>query len=180
MKERYIKPELEAFDVGMINYARYLERKRLIAAPHYFNLLLGNIACAQADLLHAGLMIRDLPPGSVWSLAGIGNCQVRMNSVAIVAGGGVRVGLEDNIWYDQARTRLARNADLLKRIHSLAEAHERPLMTSAEFRSLFYLEEGSGRYGVRRGVQTGVLGRLRRELDQPMVELQMQLPRIWK
>lgn len=171
MKERSIKPELEAFDVGMINYARYLERKQLIAPPHYFNLLLGNIACAQADLLHTGLMIRDLPPGSVWSLAGIGDYQVKMNSVAIVAGGGVRVGLEDNIWYDQARTRLARNADLLDRIHSLAEAHERPLMSSAEFRSLFDLEEGNGRYGVRTGVQSDALGRLRLESGQPMVEI---------
>jgi len=149
MKERAIKPELEAFDVGMINYARYLERKQLIAPPHYFNLLLGNIACAQADLLHAGIMVRDLPPGSTWSLAGIGSYQVRMNSLAIVAGGGVRVGLEDNIWYDQERTRLARNADLLRRIHSLAEAHERPLMSSADFRALFDLEKGNGRYGVR-------------------------------
>jgi uncharacterized protein (DUF849 family) len=160
MKELAIKPELEAFDVGMINYARYLERKQLIAPPYYFNLLLGNIACAQADLLHAGMMIRDLPPGSVWSLAGIGDYQIKMNSIAIVAGGGVRVGLEDNIWYDQGRTRLARNADLLNRIHSLAEAHERQVMTSAELRSLLNLEEGNGRYGVRTKFQADVLTRL--------------------
>jgi 3-keto-5-aminohexanoate cleavage enzyme len=149
MKERGILPELEAFDAGMINYARYLERKQLLTPPHYFNLLLGNIACAQADLLHAGIMIRDLPHGSIWSLAGIGDFQLRMNSVAIVMGGGVRVGLEDNIWYDQERTKLARNADLLRRIHVIAETHERPLMPSAEFRKLFDLEPGNGRYGRR-------------------------------
>jgi len=149
MKERGIKPELEAFDLGMINYARYLERKELLSPPHYFNLLLGNIACAQADLLHAGLMVRDLPPRSYWSLAGIGDSQLTMNSIAIVAGGGVRVGLEDNIWYDQSRTKLARNADLLKRIHFLAAAHERLMMPPSEFRSLFELEPGNGRYGVR-------------------------------
>jgi 3-keto-5-aminohexanoate cleavage enzyme len=178
MKERAIEPELEAFDLGMINYALYLERKQLITAPYYFNLLLGNIACAQADLLHAGLMVRDLPPGSVWSLAGIGDYQVKMNSIAIVAGGGVRVGLEDNIWYDQARTRLARNADLLNRIHSLAEAHERPLMSSAEFRTLFDLEEGNGRYGLRTGVQPDVLDELQLEPDQPMVETWFQHTRM--
>jgi uncharacterized protein (DUF849 family) len=61
MKKRRIAPEFEAFDAGMINYARYLHHKELIAAPFYFNLLLGNIACAQADILHAGIMIRDLP-----------------------------------------------------------------------------------------------------------------------
>ena len=47
----------------------------------------------------------------------MGDAQLRMNAVTIASGGGVRVGLEDNIWYDSARTRLARNADLLHRIH---------------------------------------------------------------
>ena len=151
-KERGVLPELEAFDAGMINYARYLERKGLIEPPHYFNLLLGNIACAQADLLHAGVMIRDLPQDSLWSLAGIGDAQLAMNSVAIAAGGGVRVGLEDNIWYDPTRTRLARNADLLRRIHRLAESNERRVMHPAELRQLLGLEGGNGRYGrVRRG-----------------------------
>jgi len=97
MKSRGIAPELEAFDAGMINYAKYLERKGLLVAPHYFNLLFGNIACAQADLLHAGMMVRDLPPRSYWSLAGIGAFQLPMNSVAIAMGGGVRVGLEDTL-----------------------------------------------------------------------------------
>jgi uncharacterized protein (DUF849 family) len=151
MKERGILPELEAFDAGMINYARYLETKQLLTPPHYFNLILGNIACAQADLLHAGIMIRDLPDGSIWSLAGVGDYQLRMNSVAIVMGGGVRVGLEDNIWYDQERTKLARNANLLHRIHALSNAHERPLMSSAELRDLLKLEGGNGRYGRRAG-----------------------------
>ena len=148
MKQRAILPELEAFDAGMINYARYLEGKHLISAPFYFNLLLGNIACAQADLLHAGIMIRDLPPQSYWSLAGIGSYQLFMNSVAIAMGGGVRTGLEDNIYYDQKKTKLARNADLLRRIHTLAEANERPVMTSQKLRKLLNLKEGHGEYGL--------------------------------
>jgi uncharacterized protein (DUF849 family) len=144
MKERKILPELEAFDAGMINYAKYLERKGLLEPPHYFNLLLGNIACAQADMLHAGIMIQDLPPDSLWSLAGIGTEQLKMNSLAIAFGGGVRVGLEDNIWYDSGRTRLARNADLLHRIHNLAEANERKLMKSPKLRQLLKLSENYG------------------------------------
>lgn len=149
MKDRGIVPELEAFDAGMINYARYLQKKRLIAPPFYFNLLLGNVACAQADLLHTGIMVRDLPAGSYWSLAGIGDHQLPMNSLAIAMGGGVRVGLEDNIYYDRGRTRLASNADLLRRVHLVAEANERPLMTSAKMRRLLDLEPGAGRYGHR-------------------------------
>lgn len=147
MRKRGVLPELEAFDLGMINYAKYLERKGLLEAPHYFNLILGNVACAQVDLLHMGVMINDLPPGSIWSLGGIGGAQLTANSVAIAAGGGVRVGLEDNTWYDKSRARLARNADLLRRIHALAEANERAVMKPAELRKLLRLEPGNGRYG---------------------------------
>lgn len=147
MKERGIVPELEAFDVGMINYAHYLEKKGLLEPPYYFNLLLGNIACAQANLLQAGIMIQEVPAGSHWSLAGIGEAQLKMNSVAIAMGGGVRVGLEDNIWYDTGRTRLASNAALLERIHTLAEANERPIMEAKELRILLGLRPGNGDYG---------------------------------
>ena len=96
------------------------EKKGLLEPPHYFNLILGNIACAQANLLHSGIMINDLLSYSLWALEGIGNYQLSMNSVAIAMGGGVRVGLEDNIWYDPDRNRLARNSDLIRRIHTLA------------------------------------------------------------
>jgi 3-keto-5-aminohexanoate cleavage enzyme len=147
MKSRGILAELEAFDAGMINYAKYLEHKGILEPPHYFNLLLGNIACAQADLLHAGIMIRDLPANSYWSLAGIGDFQLMMNSIAIVSGGGVRVGLEDNIWYDKARTKLATNSDLLNRIHRLAEASERKIMSPGKLRELLNLQSGNGKYG---------------------------------
>jgi uncharacterized protein (DUF849 family) len=147
MMRRGVLAELEAFDVGMINYAQYLQKKGMLEPPHYFNLLLGNIACAQADLLHAGLMVRDLPAQSIWSMAGVGNAQGMVTAIAIAAGGGVRVGLEDNIWYDSGRTRLARNADLIRRIHRLAEAHERPIMAPRQLRSLLGLQKGGGRYG---------------------------------
>ncbi len=147
MKSKGIVPELEAFDTGMINYAKYLQGKGLLERPHYFNLLLGNIACAQADLLHAGVMIRDLPPDSIWSMAGIGSSQLRMNSLAIACGGGVRVGLEDNIWWDQQRTRLASNCELLSRVHKLAEANERKIMSPSSLRKLLNLQGGHGRYG---------------------------------
>jgi len=147
MLERGILPELEAFDAGMINYAKYLEGKGFLKAPHYFNLLLGNVACAQADLLHAGVMIRDLPEQSYWSLAGIGDAQLKMNSVAIAMGGGVRVGLEDQIYYDHGRTKLARNIDLIRRIHTLAQANEREVMEPSQLRGLLNLQPGHGAYG---------------------------------
>ena len=149
MLDNTIKPELEVFDSGMVNYARYLIKKGILKPPYYFNLILGNISCAQADLLHAGLLINDLPEQTVFSIGGVGNYQLRMNSLAVSMGCGVRVGLEDNIWYDNNRTKLASNADLLRRIKEIARANERELMTSSELRNMLGLNHGFGAYGVK-------------------------------
>ena len=147
MKEKGIVPELEAFDNGMVNYSKYLIKKNLINPPYYFNLLLGNIAGAQANLLHTGMMINDLPENAVWSLAGLGVDQLKMNSLSIAIGGGVRVGLEDNIWLDINKTQLATNLDLVKRIHAIAKTNDREIMTPKEFRKIMNLEPGNGKYG---------------------------------
>ncbi len=149
MKLKGILPELEAFDVGMINYAQYLIKKGLLQGPYYFNLLLGNIAGAQPNLLHVGTMVNDLPDNSYWSLAGLGSAQLTMNSLSIASGGGVRVGLEDSIWYDKEQTRLATNSELLLRTHAIADANERKLMTSKELRERLNLHNGFGQYGYK-------------------------------
>jgi len=148
MKERGIRPELEAFDSGMINYSKYLIKKELLTPPYYFNLILGNIACAQANLLSAGLMISELPENSIASFGGIGNDQLKMNSMAVSMGFGVRVGLEDNIWFDNMRTSLATNVMLVKRIHSIANANNRDVMTPLELRDILKLQDGNGKYGI--------------------------------
>jgi 3-keto-5-aminohexanoate cleavage enzyme len=136
MTENGIRPELEAFDLGMINYAKYLITKGLIRPPYYFNFILGNIACAQANMLSLGLMVSELPVGAVWSVGGVGNFQLPMNAMALVAGGGVRVGLEDNIWYDEERTRLASNRELIERVLTIGKAMGREPYTPSEARTL--------------------------------------------
>lgn len=122
MKENNIRPELEAFDIGMINYAKYLWRKGFIEPPFYINLILGNVACAQANVLNLGIMLHELRDlGDIyWSVGGIGDCQLRMNIEGMLNGGGVRIGLEDNIFYDEKRTKLASNVELVKRVYNIA------------------------------------------------------------
>lgn len=135
MKERGIRPELEVFDLGMVNFAKVLIDKVLIEPPFYFNILLGNPASAQASLLHLGTLVADLPPQSIWSVAGIGRYQALANALGVVVGHGVRTGLEDNLWLDDARTRLATNLQLVQRIVDQAEALGRPLATPQQVRS---------------------------------------------
>lgn len=139
MQERGIKPELEVFDIGMVNFAKILIDKGLIAPPFYFNILLGNPGTAQATLLHLAAIISDLPPQSVWSLAGVGRFQTRANALGVVMGDGVRVGLEDNLWLDAARTQLATNAQLVQRVVNQAEALDRAIATPRTVRTMLGL-----------------------------------------
>lgn len=139
MLDNDIRPELEAFDIGMINYSRYLAKKGLLKPPYYYNLILGNIACAQANMLNMGLMVNELPEDSMWSAGGIGNYQLPMNAMSLVAGGGVRVGLEDNIWFDKERTTLATNTDLIKRVLSIGKELGLAPYQSSEVREMFGL-----------------------------------------
>jgi len=141
MMDRGIRPELEVFDLGMVNYAKYMIGKGLLSPPHYFNIILGNIACAQADMLHLGLMVNELPEESIWSVGGVGNPQLRMNLLSIASDGGVRLGIEDNIWFDEQRTRLTTNFDLVKRIISIAKTIRKQPYTPEEARDLLQLKE---------------------------------------
>ena len=134
MRERGIKPELEVFDVGMVNFANVLIDKGLLDPPFYFNILLGNIASAQATPAQLAAILSALPPGAIWCLAGIGRQQLAANTMGLLLGDGVRVGLEDNIWYDNARTDLATNRALVDRVVKLAQVLERPLASSADVR----------------------------------------------
>jgi 3-keto-5-aminohexanoate cleavage enzyme len=141
MVEKDIKPELEAFDLGMINYAKYLIDRNLLKPPYFFVLLFGNIACAQANLLSVGLMINELPKDSVVCLGGVGKYQKFINSLAVISGYNVRVGLEDNIWYDDERSVLATNQMLVKRVVDVAKAHGIEIATPAEARELIGLRK---------------------------------------
>jgi 3-keto-5-aminohexanoate cleavage enzyme len=140
MVARGIKPELECFDFGMINAANMLIAKGLLGEPpYYFNLLLGSRYSVPATARHLSNMVEDLPCGSIWSAAGIGLFQLPMNTLAIAMGGHCRVGLEDNIYYDFGRARLATNIGLVDRIALLAETFGRQMATPARARALLGL-----------------------------------------
>ena len=135
MLDRGIVPELELFDLGMVNYVHVLQRKGLLPGPVVANLFFGNVAGMQATLSEMGLAIERLPPGTIWSGAGLGDFGLPVQSHSVASGGGVRVGLEDGIWFDRGRTRLATNPMLVERVHDLLALHGRVMMTPAELRS---------------------------------------------
>lgn len=149
MKEKKILAEIEVFDLGMINYIHYLVKKELLKEPFYVNFILGNIASAQTDLLHIGSMIKDLPQQTILSIGGVGNQQLNANALAIAMNYGIRVGLEDNIWFDQSRTHLATNLELIQRAHHIIKATNKDVMSSLELRELLGLNTEKGKYGLK-------------------------------
>jgi 3-keto-5-aminohexanoate cleavage enzyme len=139
MAERGIAPELEVFDFGMVDYAKFLLERGVLRAPLYFNLLLGSLGTLSASPLHLALLAQSLPPGSTWAATGIGRFQFEVNALAIASGGHVRVGLEDSLWLDGAKQRPASNLALVERVVALARANERTIATPDEARALIGL-----------------------------------------
>lgn len=90
-----IRPELEVFEPGMVNYAKTLISKGLIQGVPVFNILLGSHGSSPADVNSISSFLSSLPINSEWALAGIGRYQKQMITQAIISGGNVRLGMED-------------------------------------------------------------------------------------
>lgn len=138
MLERGIVPELEAFDLGMINMIHVLRREGLLSGLVPLNLLFGNIAGMQPSLVEFSAAVSCVPTDVLWSATGIGDFQSIAQSMAINAGGGVRVGLEDGLYMDRDRKIPATNIALLDRVHRQLDLAERRAMTPLEFRRLIF------------------------------------------
>lgn len=140
MLERGITPELEVFDLGMLDYAKYLIGKGVLRPPFYFNLLLGSLGSLNATPFNLATLVLSLPEGSIWSAAGMGRHQFQVNSIAIMMGGHVRVGLEDNLFMDAGKTRPATNPALVERLVELARSGEREIASAARAREIIGLK----------------------------------------
>lgn len=132
-----LKPEIEAFDVGMISNAKKLLKKGILKAPLHFNLVMnvpGSIEGTPRNLL---FMIESLPEGSTWSVSGIGRSQVPMLTMAILMGGHVRTGLEDVLEYEKGVP--ATNAMLVERVVRIAKELGREIATPDDARKILSL-----------------------------------------
>lgn len=132
-------PELEAFEPGHVHYAKHLIRKGVLRPPYYFNLILGSLGTAPLDLVGLGHLVSLLPEGATWAAGGIGQFQLDANVLGIAAGGHVRVGLEDGLHYDRARTELADNPRLVERIARIAREMGREPASPDEARDIIGL-----------------------------------------
>lgn len=140
MKGKGIRPELEIFDTGMVNYAIYLARKGFLKPPFHFNMffgLLGTMPARAIDMCH---IVHSLPGNSTWCAAGGGRFQLPVNVSAMLMGGHVRVGLEDNLYLDYDKRELATNEELVKRIVRIAGEIRRPIADAGQAREMLGLK----------------------------------------
>lgn len=140
MNEKNIKPELEVFDMGMINYSKYLIKKGLLTPPYYYNIICGNLFSSQATLLEIGCLINALPENSIFTLGGIGNCQFNMNIYGILNANGIRTGLEDNIYYDTKKEILGTNKMYVERILETLKITEKTLIDRKKLKYILNIE----------------------------------------
>ncbi|UXX81519.1 3-keto-5-aminohexanoate cleavage protein [Roseovarius pelagicus] len=136
-QELGVKPELEVFSAGDIEFSKQLISEGLIDGPPLIQMVTGVKWCAPTDtetvLYHRGL----LPENAVWAAFGLGRNQMPMLAQAALLGGNVRVGLEDNLYL--SRGVFATNGQLVERGRSILENMGFQVATPAETREILNL-----------------------------------------
>jgi len=142
MLELGVKPEIEIYDLSMIETAKKLIKEGLIAEPPHFDFVMGVPGGIPATVENLLILKRNLPPNATWSVAGIGRHQLKMNIAAMILGGHVRTGFEDNVYYKKGVLAKS-NAQLVERIVRLAEEYGRPIATPKQAREILGLKQVS-------------------------------------
>jgi uncharacterized protein (DUF849 family) len=134
-----VRPEIEAFDTGHLLLARWLKDQGLIDDPVMVQLCMGIPWGAPDDMATLMAMTANMPEGWVFSAFSIGRNQLPYAAMALLAGGNIRVGLEDNIWLDKGV--LATNGQLVERAATIARAMGSRILTPAEVRERLKLQK---------------------------------------
>lgn len=141
VQELGVKPELEVFDTGHLVFVKKLIREGLIDEPILIQLCTGIPFGAPDDPLTFLSLVNQLPPGAIFSGFAVGRNQLPFVGMAVLAGGNVRVGLEDNIYL--SRGVLASNGDLVERAVTILEGMGVRIIGPDEVRAKLQLKKRS-------------------------------------
>jgi 3-keto-5-aminohexanoate cleavage enzyme len=138
MKKWGVKPELETYHSGGPWVMHDLIRQGLIEKPYWIQTVMGYQTSSYPTFENVVHLVRELPEDSLWLCSGIGPHQVPMTTFAMLLGGHVRVGLEDNVYYKRGE-KAESNAQLVERTARLAHELNREVATPAEARRMLGL-----------------------------------------
>lgn len=139
MIELGIKPELECFDKSMIEMALRIHKKGLIAAPMHFDFVMGVNGGIGGDLRDFVFLRNSIPADATYTVAGIGRYEFSLAVAAIIDGGHVRVGFEDNVYLSKGVLAKS-NGELVAKVVRLAKELGREIATPAEARQILSLK----------------------------------------
>ncbi len=142
MQEHGVKPEIEAFDPGMIANAAYYLKKGVLQGPLHFQMCMGcanGIPGSVKNLVFMKETMDSLCPGSTWSAFGVGHSAMEIMYATIALGGHLRVGMEDNVMY--AKGVLAdSNRQFVERARRCVEEFGKQAATPDEAREILQLK----------------------------------------
>ena len=141
MIEKGIKPEYECFEMGHLDTILTMARKGEVPGdPMQFNFVLGVPGCTPATVDNLCWLVKNIPAGSTWTATGIGRHAFTLAAPAIVMGGNVRVGFEDNLYLE--RGVLAKsNGELVDKVVRMAKLLGRQVATSDEAREILSIKK---------------------------------------
>lgn len=142
-KEYGVVPEVEVYESGMIDYVARLVKQGIITqTPLHVQFVLGvpgGMSGKPANVLYMANHLAELIPDATWAVAGIGRWHIPTSITAMVLGGHIRVGFEDNIYYHKGVIADS-NAQLVARMARIAEEIGRPLATTAQAKAVLGLK----------------------------------------
>ena len=140
MKERKIKPELECFDIGHVMNTFWLMRKGLVDVPAHYSFVFGVIGGIDFSLDNLNCFCHSIPAGSTWQSIGVGAACFPVAMATAIAGGHIRVGLEDNIYIDFVKREKAKGSwDQVEKAVKIAQWCNREPATPEEAREILHL-----------------------------------------
>ncbi|MGE5632619.1 MAG: 3-keto-5-aminohexanoate cleavage protein [Caulobacteraceae bacterium] len=140
MQENGVKPEIEVFEKGMIDNALRLVKKGLLSMPIHFDFVMGVPGAIPGEPRDLMYLYSSIPAGCTWTVAGIGRTELPLGVMAIVMGGHVRVGFEDNIFYSKG-VLAESNAQLVARIAGISRECGREVATPDEARKILNIRQ---------------------------------------
>jgi len=138
MAECGVKPEIEAFDPGMIYNAAYYLKKGVLKAPLHFQMCMGaanGIAGTTKNLLFMVETMKSVAQDSTWSAFGVGQSAVELLYATVALGGHIRVGMEDNVFYRKG-VLAESNVQFVERARRIVEEYGNEVATSDEAREI--------------------------------------------
>ena len=132
IQELGVKPELEIFDTGHMWFANQMHNEGLLDAPALYQICLGIPYGAPANTSSMENMVKMVPDGGNWAAFGIGAMQMPMAAQAVLLGGNVRVGLEDNLYLEKGV--FASNGSLVEKVGSLINHMGASIMSTKDAR----------------------------------------------